>query len=221
MVATTGGSRRTGRRGRPAGWPLRIGVVLLVAVVTPAAGAPAAGAAPSSRPGAAPPPPPWCDASMSRTPCAFRLHGACYELRSRDLDAPTWGAIRCPASAPPPFMLSQRTCGRRPGQPVVQRRVPFSGAPRSCGAILTAWANVPHADRTCKEDADCTVVAGPCFHGVIAVRAARRYAPACAPPGGGACPDAAPVARCEAGCCIAEGGGFGTVEPAHVTFAPP
>jgi hypothetical protein len=118
-------------------------------------------------------------------------------------------------------MEKQQVCGRRPNEPIVPQHTGWAAVPPSCDAALTAWANVPHGDRVCRTDADCTVVSGSCFTGVIAKHAASRYVPACSPPGAGACSGGAPPVRCQAGCCVLEGGGFGTVQPERLQVSLP
>ncbi|HVU03680.1 MAG TPA: hypothetical protein VHE30_18100 [Polyangiaceae bacterium] len=121
-------------------------------------------------------------------------------------DAPPLVAAM-PQSAPPSADPSRPTaaCGRLPNEPVHAERWPY-GKDAACDRAATVWANVPHEDRACRTDEDCTVVSGDgnCINLAIAKRAASRpeYAQTpCGNPASGACPGGRATARCQAGCC--------------------
>lgn len=167
---------------------------------------------------------PWCDASYANTPCAFRAYGLCYERFKNCTNLPCTESApaltKCPAGDAPAFMNKARACGRKSTDPVVPQKTGWAAVPAECDAILTTWSNVPTDDRACKVDADCTDVVGSCFHATLNVNAKKKAAYAktpCSSPGGGACPDGARPVRCESGCCVEQGGGFG--DHAAVPFA--
>ncbi len=111
-----------------------------------------------------------------------------------------------PGSAPP---VAAARCGRLPGEPIVPTKWGFSanlGGGNDCDAIATIWANVAHADRACRADADCVAIAGNghCFEASLNQGAAKqtRYAKTpCGNPMAGPCVNRGLTPRCNAGCC--------------------
>lgn len=193
--------------------PIDAGTATLEASVAPEASAPPVASAL-----------PWCDAAYSHTPCAFRAYGLCYERFKNCTNLPCTEAApaptKCPAGDAPAFMNKARACGRKATDPVVPQKTGWAATPPACDAILTTWSNVPTDDRSCKVDADCTDVVGSCFHATLNVTAKKKAAYAktpCSAPGAGACPDGARPVKCESGCCVEQGGGFG--DHAEVPFA--
>lgn len=169
---------------------------------------------------------PWCDASYGNTPCAFRAYGLCYKRWKNCTNLPCTEAApsltSCPPGDAPAFMAKARACGRKSTDPVVPQKTGWAAVPPECDAILTTWSNVPTDDRACKVDADCTDIVGSCFHATLNVTAKKKapYAKTpCSSPGGGACPNGVRPVRCESGCCVEQGGGFG--DHAEVPFAAP
>src|SRR5208283_3359755 len=69
-----------------------------------------------------------------------------------------------------------RVCGRKPGERI--ERVPWGHGRGNakCDALETLWANVPHADRACHSDDECTVVSsdGNCIRLPLTKVAAGR-----------------------------------------------
>jgi hypothetical protein len=167
---------------------------------------------------------PWCDAQYANTPCAFRAYGLCYKRWKNCTNLPCTEAApsltSCPQGDAPAFMAKARACGRQATDPVVPKKTGWAAVPPECDGILTIWSNVPTDDRACRVDADCLDVVGSCFHATLNVKASKKatYAKTpCSSPGGGACADGAVPVRCESGCCVEQGGGFGN--HAEVPFA--
>ena len=85
---------------------------------------------------------------------------------------------------------------------------PHGSGNARCDALETLWANVPHADRACHSDDECTVIAsdGNCILLPLTKVAARRAeyrTPPCGNPMSGACPGGGVAPRCVDGCCVA------------------
>ena len=124
---------------------------------------------------------------------------------------------RTPPSAPPAHVTSSESppgpvtgaCGKMPGRPVERVQWLHGKGDARCDELETRWANVPHADRACRADDECTVVAGDgnCFLSPLTKSAALRseyQAAPCGNPASGACPGDRTVARCLKGCCVVE-----------------
>ena len=114
-----------------------------------------------------------------------------------------------PSSSPPP----PRVCGRTRGQPIERAHWAHGQGNAHCDELETRWANVPHADRACKSDDECTVKVsdGNCILLPLtknaAVRPEYQEAP-CGNPMSGACVGRPIVARCASGCCVADSRGL-------------
>lgn len=73
-----------------------------------------------------------------------------------------------------------------------------------CDRAETVWGNVPHADRVCQRDSDCTVLTGMCFVRGLTKQAARKpeyQTRTCGHPAAGACPPSDEQPKCHRGCC--------------------
>jgi hypothetical protein len=123
------------------------------------------------------------------------------------------------SSAPPPTnpmpakarleMAPAPTCGRKPGERIEQVTWAHGSGNATCDALETIWANVPHADRACHSDNECTVIVsdGNCIRLPLTKKAVTRVeykTPPCGNPMSGACPGRVASPRCVSGCCKAD-----------------
>jgi len=97
-------------------------------------------------------------------------------------------------------------CGRMPGDKVEKVHWAFGQGNAECDRLETLWANIPHLDRVCKTDDDCTVVTtdGNCINLPLSkVAAARKqYSKTpCGNPVSGACAGHPNAPKCSGGCC--------------------
>jgi len=93
-----------------------------------------------------------------------------------------------------------------PGDAIERVPWPHGSDNAHCDELETRWANVPHQDRACHSDDECTLVIsdGNCIVLPLTKKAAARpeYREApCGNPMSGACVERPIKARCLEGCC--------------------